>query len=336
MKAKAAAILSAFAILSVSFSLANSQSVQDNFVQCLLNQSQPSHPITGAIYTPNNSSFSSVLHSYARNLRYMTPETPKPLAIVTALHESHVQATVICSKSVGLQIRIRSGGHDYDGLSYVSSVPFIILDMFDLRSIDINITDESAWVQAGASLGEVYYRIAEKSPVHGFPGGICPWLGVGGHFTGGGYGNMMRKYGLSVDNIIDAYIVDVNGRILNRASMGEDVFWAIRGGGAASFCVVLSWKIKLVRVPETVTVFRIARTLEEGATDLVFKWQHIADKLDENLFLRVILSAENGTRAPDEKTIQASFVAMFLGENKRLLQLMKKSFPELGLKKKNA
>ncbi|XVF86096.1 hypothetical protein PTKIN_Ptkin18bG0013700 [Pterospermum kingtungense] len=203
----------------------------------------------------------------------MTPETPKPFTIVTALHESHVQATVICSKSVGLQIRIRSGGHDYEGLSYVSNVPFVVLDMFNLGSIDINVTDESAWVEAGASLGQLYYRIAEKSPIHGFPGRICPTLGVGGHFSGGGYGNMMRKYGLSVVNIIDAKIVDVKGRILDRASMGEDVFWAIRGGGAASFGVVLSWKIKLVPVPETV-----AKNLEDRATDLVVKWQQVADK----------------------------------------------------------
>ncbi|XWS20774.1 hypothetical protein CRYUN_Cryun31cG0131400 [Craigia yunnanensis] len=335
MKATAAAIFSAYSILFVSFSLANSQSIQDNFVQCLSKQCQPFNSIAGAIYTPKNSSFSSVLHSYVRNLRFMTPETPKPLAIVTALHESHVQATVVCSKSIGLQIRIRSGGHDYEGLSYVSNVPFVILDMFNLGSIDINVTDESAWVQAGASLGEVYYRIAEKSSVHGFPAGVCTTLGVGGHFTGGGYGNMMRKYGLSIDNIIDANIVDVNGRILDRASMGEDVFWAIRGGGAASFCVVLSWKIKLVPVPETVTVFKVAKTLEEGATDLVVKWQQVADKLDEDLFIRLMLSPENGSIVPNEKTIQASFVAMFLGQNERLLQLMNESFPELGLQKKD-
>ncbi|XP_021298123.1 berberine bridge enzyme-like 14 [Herrania umbratica] len=335
MKSSSSAILSAFSIFFISFSLASSQSIQDKFVQCLSKQSQSSSPISGAIYTPNNSSFSSVLESYVRNLRFMTPETPKPLAIVTALHESHVQATVVCSKSVGLQIRIRSGGHDYEGLSYVSSVPFVILDMFNLRGIDISVRDESAWVQAGASLGEVYYRIAEKSPVHGFPAGVCPTLGVGGHFTGGGYGNMMRKYGLSVDNIIDAKVVDASGRILDRASMGEDLFWAIRGGGAASFCVVLSWKIKLVPVPETVTVFRVDKNLEEGATDLVVKWQQVADRMDEDLFIRLMLSPEKIGSPPGQNTIQASFVAMFLGQTERLLQLMNESFPELGLQKKD-
>ncbi|KAL9382932.1 hypothetical protein Peur_023255 [Populus x canadensis] len=324
-----------FSVLLISVSLPNSIALPDNFLQCLSENSQPTNPISDAIHTPDNPSFTTVLQSYARNLRFLTLSTPKPLAIIAAKHESHVQATIICSKKLGLQIRIRSGGHDYDGLSYVSDVPFIILDMFNLRSINIDIEDESAWVQAGATLGEVYYRIAEKSNVHGFPAGVCPTLGVGGHFSGGGYGNMMRKYGLSVDNIVDAQIIDVRGRILDRKSMGEDLFWAIRGGGAASFGVILSWKIKLVPVPEIVTVFSVDRTLEEGVSDLAWKWQQIAaDKLDNDLFIRLMLQPVNGTQE-GKKTIQASFVAMFLGRAERLLSVMNESFPELGLQAKD-
>ena len=51
---------------------------------------------------------------------------------------------------------------------------------------------------------------------------------------------MMRKYGLSVDNIVDAQLVDVNGKSIDRESMGENLFWAIGGGDVASFGVVLS------------------------------------------------------------------------------------------------
>uniref|UniRef100_A0A0D2ZV60 FAD linked oxidase N-terminal domain-containing protein n=1 Tax=Brassica oleracea var. oleracea TaxID=109376 RepID=A0A0D2ZV60_BRAOL len=124
------------------------------------------------------------------------------IAIVAAEHESHVQATVVCAKSNGIQIRTRSSGHDLDGLSYVSSIPFVVLDMHNTIS------------------------------------------GAGGHISGGGYGNLIRKHGLSVDHVVDAQLVDVNGKILNRSSMGEDLFWAIRGGGGASFGVILSYTIK--------------------------------------------------------------------------------------------
>ncbi len=258
-------------------------------------------------------------------------KTRKPFLILTALHESYIQAAMVCAQKHSLQMKIRSGGHDYEGVSYVAEVPFFILDMFNLRSINIDLESETAWVQAGATLGEVYYRIFEKSKIHRFPAGVCPTVGVGGHFSGGGYGNMMRKYGLSVDNFIDAQLVDVHGRLLNRKSMGEDLFWAIRGGGGASFGVVVSYQIKLVRVPEIVTVFKVTKTLEQNATDIVYKWEQVANKLDENLFIRLILDVVNGTNKV--KTGRATFFALFLGDSEQLLSVMKKSFPELGLQK---
>ncbi|KAI4296619.1 hypothetical protein L6164_036565 [Bauhinia variegata] len=141
----------------------------------------------------------------------------------------------------------------------------------------------------------------------------------------------MRKFGLSVDNIIDAKLVDVNGKILDRKSMGEDLFWAIRGGGAASFGVVLSWRIKLVPVPPKVTVFILKKTLEEGATDVVYQWQLVAAKLHEDLFIRVQPEVVKGTQK-GKKSVQVSFFGQFLGQIDRLLPLVSVNFPALGLK----
>lgn len=282
------------------------------------------------VFFPDNPNYPSVLQAYIRNLRFTSPSTPKPLFVVTPVHVSHVQASIICAKLHGLELRIRSGGHDYDGLSYVSTSPFIVLDMFNLRSVRVDLEDESVWVESGATLGELFYSVAEKSKIHGFPAGVCPTVGVGGHFSGGGYGNLMRKFGLSTDNVIDATIVDANGRVLNRKSMGEDLFWAIRGGGGASFGVILSWKIKLVPVPQIVTVFRVERTLEQGATDIVHQWQIVAPNIHQDLFIRVVLLPV--TRKNNE-TIKAKFVALFLGNAQELMGLIDSKFPELGLSK---
>ncbi|CBI31003.3 hypothetical protein VitviT2T_015532 [Vitis vinifera] len=320
-------VFSIFLVFSVPWAAADLR--VDTFLQCLSYREHPSYPISGAIYTPNNSSFSDVLYSYIRNRRFMTSTTPKPLVIVTALHESHVQATVVCAKFHFLELKTRSGGHDYEGQSYVSNNPFVILDLFNLRSITFDDATETAWVQAGATLGELYHAIAEKSKTLAFPAGVCLTLGTGGHFSGGGYGNLMRKYGLSVDNIVDAHLVDVGGRILDRNSMGEDLFWAIRGGGGASFGVILQWKIKLVPIPEVVTYFKVGRTLEEGATDVVHRWIQVAHKLPEELFIR---AQPQVVQVGDQKTVNVSFIALFLGSAQELKPLMERDFPELGLK----
>ncbi|KAL2343958.1 hypothetical protein Fmac_005243 [Flemingia macrophylla] len=317
-------------LLSLSAVATSDSSPLENFLHCLSNY--PSHAnISNAIHTPNHSSFLSILHMRTYNHRFSASTAPKPLAIVTALHVSHVQATVTCAKNNSLQIRIRSGGHDCEGLSYVSDVPFVILDMFHFGSVDVDIAKGVAWVQAGATLGQIYYHIAKRSRVHGFPAGVCATVAAGGHFSGGGYGNLMRKYGLSVDNIIDATLVDVNGNILDRKSMGEDQFWAIRGGGGASFGVILSWKIKLVVVTPKVTVFKVRRTLEDGAVDLVYKWQLIASKLSDDLFIRAMHDVVDGSQKGN-KTIQVTFIGLFLGQSDDMLSLLNESFPELVLK----
>ncbi|KAM6551765.1 hypothetical protein CsatB_001573 [Cannabis sativa] len=311
-------------------------STPENFIQCVSKNSELSVPVTTTLFTPNNSSFNSILDSTATNLRFLKPSLPKPEFIFTPLHDSQVQAAVICLRKLGLQLRLRSGGHDFEGVSYTSEsqAPFVIIDLVNLRRIEVNIEDTSAWVQAGATNGELYYRISQKSRVHTFPAGICTSLGIGGYITGGGYGSLLRKYGLAADNVVDALMVDVNGKILDRKAMGEDLFWAIRGGGGGSFGIILWWKIKLVSVPEKVTVFRITKTLEQGAKKIIQKWQQIADKLDEDLFLKVTTTVANGTKI-GQRTIATTYEALFLGNTNGLLRIMDHSFPELGLIKKD-
>ncbi|KAJ0098505.1 hypothetical protein Patl1_21643 [Pistacia atlantica] len=317
--------------LPLLFSFTISIPTPDSFLHCLSVISELSVP-SSILYVSNTSSYSSVLLSTAQNLRFTGPSLRKPEFIFTPLNESHVQAAVICSKHFGIHMRIRSGGHDYEAVSYVSEIetPFIVVDLSKLRSISIDIDNNNAWVEAGATIGEVYYRIAEKSKIHAFPAGACTSLGVGGHITGGAYGFLLRKYGLGADNVLDAKIADASGRVLDRAAMGEDLFWAISGGGGGSFGIILSWKIKLVPVPSTVTIFTVARTLEEGATKILYKWQQVAHTLDEDLFVRVLIQVVNGG-GNGERTVSTSYGALYLGGADSLLQILREKFPELGL-----
>ncbi|KAL7117625.1 hypothetical protein ACP275_03G083300 [Erythranthe tilingii] len=261
-------ILSTFFGLSFLFSISCTIMAQnhDEFVECL--NSRNSYSISEITYSPKNSSYTSTFLFSIQNMRFVSPSMPKPSFIFTPSFESQIQAIVLCSKANNFQIRIRSGGHDYEGLSYSSKLPFVIIDLKNLNSITIDPENRFAWVEGG----------------------------VGGHFSGGGYGTLLRKYGISADNILDARIVNANGEILDRKSMGEDLFWAIRGGGAASFGVVTRWKIGLVKVPDIVTVFTVNKTLDENALALVHCWQFVADKFDRDLFVRILITRSNSSK----------------------------------------
>ncbi|XP_047149772.1 cannabidiolic acid synthase-like 1 [Vigna umbellata] len=321
------------AVIALLFSFTpSSADTHEKFLQCFYSYPHNTNSISSVIYTQTNSSYSSVLDATMQNLRFS--DSRKPLVIVTPLVVSHIQATIICSQRHGLQIRTRSGGHDYEGLSYVARVPFVILDLLNIREIKVDVKNRTAWVQVGATLGELYYTISQASKTLAFPAGVCYSVGTGGHISGGGYGFLMRKYGLAADNVIDAHIIDVNGNLLDRKAMGEDLFWAIRGGGGASFGVIVSWKIKLVPVPSTVTVFNVERILEENATEIIQKWQLVANKLDERIFLRMDLARANSSQH-GKLALQANFVSMFQGGVEELIPLMQKNFPELGLERKD-
>ncbi|XP_074586950.1 berberine bridge enzyme-like 18 [Curcuma longa] len=299
----------------------------ESFAQCFIAHTAASS--SQLIFPRNATSYDALLRSSVQNIRFLhSADAVTPILIVTPTHVSHAQAAVLCARRCGLGLRARSGGHDYEGMSYVSDPRvdprFVLLDLFNLRAVTVDSDSRTAWVQAGATLGELYYAISSESSTAGFPAGICPTVGVGGHFSGGGIGTLSRKYGAAADAILDAEVVDADGRLLTRESMGEDFFWAIRGGGAASFGLVVSFKIKLVDVPPVVTAFNVIRTLKQNATRLLSQWQVIAPALDRNLYVRAIAQATN-------RTIQVVFNSLYLGTCSSLLAVLSTSFPELGV-----
>ncbi|XP_006656150.1 berberine bridge enzyme-like Cyn d 4 [Oryza brachyantha] len=291
-------------------------SADDSFLQCL-SASIPSQ----LLYTQSSPSYTSVLDAAVRNPKFLT-NTTRPVWIITPTNASHVQAAVLCGRRNSVRLRIRSGGHDYEGLSYRSERPevFAVLDLVNVRSVRVDAQSGTAWVDSGATLGEMYYAIGKAGGQIAFPGGLCPTVGVGGHFSGGGFGMLLRKYGLAADNVIDAVLVDAKGRLLDKNSMGSDVFWAIRGGAGESFGIVLSWKVKLVAVPPTVTVFNIPVTVNKGAIDVLTRWQAVAPALPDDLFIRVLVQGQT-----------ASFQSLYLGTCDALLPVMRSRFPELGM-----
>ncbi|KAL0407558.1 UNVERIFIED_CONTAM: Berberine bridge enzyme-like 8 [Sesamum latifolium] len=155
-----------------------STEVEHDFLECLNVHSEPSQPISKVLYFPTNSSYSSVLQFYMRNLRFNDSTIPKPQLILTALHVSHIQAAVICAKSHALQMRIRSGGHDFEGVSYVSNVPFFILDMFNLRAVKISIEEKVLGLKLVPLWEKFITELRRKAIFMASPAGCAQLLGL--------------------------------------------------------------------------------------------------------------------------------------------------------------
>uniref|UniRef100_A0A3Q7F561 FAD-binding PCMH-type domain-containing protein n=2 Tax=Solanum lycopersicum TaxID=4081 RepID=A0A3Q7F561_SOLLC len=319
--------LQILSLLIFSFFLSKCYSKQEDFVQCLSKYSKTN--VTHNIYTPKSPTYSSILEYAQKNPRWMN--SSHPIFIVSPTKESQIKPVIRCAKKLGLQMKIKSGGHDYEGISFRSKTPFVMLDLSNLNKIKIDLNEGTVWVQAGATLGQLYYAIAKKSNVHGFAGGVCFSIGTGGIISGGGLGTLMRKFGLAADNVVDARVIDVNGKILNKNKMNEDLFWAIRGGGGASFGVILAWKLKLVPVPEKVTVFNVYKRLE-GNHNLLTKWESTAHQLPDKLLIRVIIQ-NDGTE--NDKYVEVIFQSLYLGPVDELIPLLKEKFPEFDLDKKD-
>ncbi|XP_058074189.1 reticuline oxidase-like [Magnolia sinica] len=192
-------------------------------------------------------SYLHLLDHSIQNPRYAAPSINKPYAVILPENTQQVATAIRCSRAGSWDIRLRSGGHSFEGMSSVSDTPFVIIDMMNLNHITLDLESETAWVEAGVTIGELYHAIGTSSSHYAFSAGICPTVGTGGHISGGGYGMLSRKFGLAADNVVDAILIDADGRIFDRETMGEDVFWAIRGGGGGNWGAVVSWKIRLLK-----------------------------------------------------------------------------------------
>ncbi|KAL8508336.1 hypothetical protein ACS0TY_018802 [Phlomoides rotata] len=108
--------------LLVIFSCSSAHNLHGDFLQRLSKKFQNYSSISNLVYTPSNSSYSSVLLFPIWNLRFTSDSTPKPRVIITPEHESQIPPIVHCAKQSGVEIRTRSGGHDFEALSSVSKV----------------------------------------------------------------------------------------------------------------------------------------------------------------------------------------------------------------------
>jgi FAD/FMN-containing dehydrogenase len=165
----------------------------------------------------------------------------KPAVIIRAGDVSDVSFTISLARQTGLELAVRSGGHSVAGHSV--SHGGIVLDLSRLRALQIDADRRTAWAESGLTAGEYTTAAAAHGLATGF--GDTGSVGIGGLTLGGGVGYLIRKYGLTIDDLLAADIVTANGELLHAdAETHPDLFWAIRGGGG-NFGVATRFKFLL-------------------------------------------------------------------------------------------
>lgn len=167
----------------------------------------------------------------------------KPAAIVRAAEAADVARVIALARQTKLELAVRSGGHSTAGHSVTEGG--IVLDLSDMRALQIDAEKRTAWVEAGLTAGE-YTTAAAHGLATGF--GDTGSVGIGGITLSGGIGYLVRKHGLTIDNLLAAEVVTADGQILQvDAERHADLFWAIRGRGG-NFGVVTRFQFRLHEV----------------------------------------------------------------------------------------
>jgi len=208
----------------------------------MLSIPQLAEDFNGRVIAPDDPDYDS-----ARTVFYGTVDR-RPAAIVRVADASDVARTIALARDSGLELAIRSGGHSVAGHSM--SEGGIVLDLSDMRALGIDPQERTAWAETGLTAGEYTAAAGEHGLVTGF--GDTGSVGIGGLTLGGGVGFLVRKYGLTIDDLLAAEVVTADGEVLQTdADTHPDLFWALRGGGG-NFGVATRFKFRLHELPQIV------------------------------------------------------------------------------------
>ena len=166
---------------------------------------------------------------------------PRPAAIARVANDDDVSRVVGFARDHGIELAVRSGGHS--GAGHGSTDGGIVIDLRAMKAFEIDEDGASAWAEAGLTAGEVSEALGERGLTIGF--GDTGSVGIGGITLGGGVGYLVRKHGLTIDNLLAADLVTADGEQLRvDAQSHPDLFWAIRGGGG-NFGVATRFRYRL-------------------------------------------------------------------------------------------
>ena len=217
--------------------------------------------IRGEIILPDNENYNASRKVYNEMI------DKHPGMIIMCVDVADVIAAVNYGRDNNILVAVRGGGHNGGGLGICDDG--MVIDLSGLKFVRVNTADNTVRVGGGNLWGEVDHA------THPFglavPAGIISSTGVGGLTLGGGVGHLSRKYGLTIDNLLEADMVLADGSFVTvNANQNTDLFWAIRGGGG-NFGIVTSFKFRAHPVKTVIggpTLWPVEQTEE------IMEWYH--------------------------------------------------------------
>ncbi|MFC7373500.1 FAD-binding oxidoreductase [Fictibacillus iocasae] len=273
--------------------------------------------LTGEVVTPDDPQYEEARQEWNRAIQKF------PCVIVYCESVRDVQNAILWARKNEAKIRIRSGGHHYEGYSVGNGV--LVIDISRLTNIYINENERLVRIQSGVRNRELYNAVGKLG--YPFPGGTCPTVGVAGFTLGAGWGMSSRLFGLGSDQLLEVAMINYEGKLVKAsANENEDLFWAFRGAGGGNFGVVVSLTYRLPPKTGNVTLVQLyaPNATKQLQEQFLAVWQEWLKKLDIRMTLNVSIynSAEEGLAIFGR--------GIFYGDSENAKQLLK-AFSDIGI-----
>ncbi|KAG8161915.1 hypothetical protein KVR01_007680 [Diaporthe batatas] len=213
---------------------------QTGLLDCLGNKSVPLAVSTSANWT-------EFVTSYNIRLQF------DPAVIIIPETNQQVSDAVACASQNGIKVQAKSGGHSYASTSSGGKDGSMVVDLQRFHNVTVVDTSGIASVGAGARLGNMALTLNEKG--RALAHGTCAGVGVGGHFSLGGYGYTSRAWGMALDQIVGLDVVKADGEIVHAsAEENPDLYFVMRGA-APSFGIATTLYLQTQPAPAVTTYF---------------------------------------------------------------------------------
>ncbi len=190
--------------------------------------------LTGQLVLPQAADYEQVRQLWNGQVK------TQPAAIARCLTVQDVIHTVRWTRTHGLPLSVRAGGHDTAGRALSEGV---VIDLSQMRTVTVDPDQRTAHVQAGTTISDLIETTTQYGLVTAT--GTCSAVGMAGFTLGGGYSELTGAYGLGIDNLLSAQVVTADGQLLTaNAEEHPDLMWGLRGGGG-NFGVVVSLEYRL-------------------------------------------------------------------------------------------